>query len=96
MINSTMKDYDYYQYGDKDEYGQPTLGAVKGQIKIAIFDTNKAVNDDIKYTEEDYIGLTYDKDIDNTYVIQYGNERLKVLYTIVVPNFKTQVLMKRM
>ena len=96
MINSTMRTYDYYQYDQRDEYGQPALGEAKGQIKIAIFNVNKVVTDDIKYTGEDFVGFTYDKDVNNTYVIQYGNERLKVLYTIAAPKLKTQVFMKRM
>lgn len=97
MINANMQVYDYYLYGEKDAYGQPALSTeVKGQIKISIFNTGQSVNGDIKYTGEDFVGLTYDKNVNNTYVIQYGEEKLKVLYTIAAPNVKTQVFMTRM
>ena len=86
MINANMRNYDYYLYGDENEYGQRTLIAdengepiVQGSIKMAINITTQSVQDHIKYKDSEYMGLTL-APIDDRYVIQYGDERLKVLY----------------
>ena len=89
------KEYNYYLYGDNDAYGQPKLSEeVKGTVKIAIYDNIKAVQDSPDYISDEYIGLTYDKAINDKYVIQYGDKKLKVLYTISAPSVKTQVFLK--
>lgn len=88
MINAQMRTYDYYLYNDEpDIYGQFTLikgedgePTVMGTIKLAINNTTTAIQDNIRYKDATYIGLTQDKHINDTYVIQYGEERLKVLY----------------
>lgn len=82
-----MKEYNYFLYSSEpDVYGQTTLikdengePAVQGTIKIAINNTSTAIQDNIRYKDASYIGLTH-QSIDDTYVIQYGDERLKVLY----------------
>lgn len=80
MINADMRFYDYLIYGEKNAYGQPTLSErVRGKIKIAINTTAQAVQDNINYKDAQYIGLTH-ANVDDTYVIVYGEERLKVLY----------------
>lgn len=80
MINADMRLYDYFTFGDNDGYGQAQLSADPvGQIKMAINITSQSVQDNINYKEARYVGLTH-ADIDDTYVIAYGNERLKVLY----------------
>lgn len=82
-MEQNMKKYDYFLYGDNDAYGQPQLSEdVKGQVKIAIFESNKAVQDNINYLNANYVGFTNDRNVNDTYVIQYGEERLKVLYVI--------------
>lgn len=87
MINTDMRLYNYYTYGASDSYGQQTLkkdesGApvIQGSIKIAINTTSQEIQDNINYKDCSYIGLTHDKAVNDTYVIQYGNEKLKVLY----------------
>lgn len=80
MINTNMRTYAYSTIGGNDAYGMPALSEVKGFIKMAIQLNSQTVQDNIKYTDTVYIGLTHDKYIDDTYVIQYGNEKLKVLY----------------
>ena len=88
MINAQMKEYNYFLYSSEpDVYGQTTLikdangePAVQGTIKMAINNTSTAIQDNIRYKDATYIGLTLNKFIDDTYVIQHGNERLKVLY----------------
>lgn len=80
MINRDMRVYDYYTYGERDSYGQPQLSTEpKGKVKIAINITSQAVQDNINYTNANYIGLTYSL-LDDSCVIQYGDEKLKVLY----------------
>lgn len=93
MINTDMRYYNYFTYGEDDEYGQPQLSEeVKGSIKIAINTTSQSVQDNINYKDATYIGLTHAA-IDDTYVIQYGDEKLKVLYVNPKGRFK-QVFLK--
>lgn len=80
MINADMRIYDYYTYGEDNGYGQPSLSASpQGKIKMAVNITSQSVQDNINYENSQYMGLTLSP-IDSTYVIQYGNEKLKVLY----------------
>ena len=83
MINTNMRFYDFFTLGTKDEYGQHTLPGIdaipEGSIKMAINITSQSVQDNINYKDSQYIGLTY-AEVDDTYIIQYGTERLKVLY----------------
>lgn len=82
MINAEMKTYNYFVYGEKNAYGQSSLdtSAPAGTIKIAIFDSSRAIQDNIKYSNATYVGLTH-ANVDDTYVIDFEeNERLKVLY----------------
>lgn len=81
MINNSIRAYDYYLYQDKNSYGQPALSdTVQGQTKLAIFTSSQSIQDNINYQDCSYVGLTTDKNISDKYVIQYGNEKLKVLY----------------
>lgn len=98
MINSNMRMYDYYLFSENNEFGQRTLikgengePLVQGQVKLSISTTSKAIQDNINYINSSYIALTRDKDINDKYVIQYGNERLKVLY--VTPTRVKQVFL---
>lgn len=80
MINNDMRLYDFYTYGAADAYGQPQLSAdPQGQIKIAINISNQTIQDNINYKGATYMGLTHFP-IDDSFVIQYGEEKLKVLY----------------
>lgn len=75
-----MQTYNYFTYGDDDGYGQPALSASPvGQIKMAINITSQSIQDNINYSQAQYVGLTH-ANVDDTYVIEYGKERLKVLY----------------
>lgn len=81
MINSRMKEYEYYLLGVDNGYGQLTITPdVQGTVNISITTLTKAVTDDIRYTDATYIGLTHDTSIKDTYVIKYGDELLKVQY----------------
>lgn len=81
MINADMRFYDYFTYGERDSYGQPQLSEKQGTIKIAINTTSQNIQNSIQYKGATYFGLTHAA-IDDTYVIQYGAEKLKVLYVM--------------
>lgn len=93
MINSRMQEYDYYLLTEDNGYGQLTISKEKqGTVKLSISTITKAVLDDVRYSEANYLGLTYDKNINDTYVIKYGDELLKVQF--VIPDGRyTQVFM---
>lgn len=81
MINSNMRSYNFYTFGEVDSYGQPQLSHFpKGTIKMAINLSSQATTDNINYSEASYIGLTHDAKVDDTYVIEFGAKKLKVLY----------------
>lgn len=94
MINANMRLYDYFTYGKENEYGQPQLSIEPvGQIKIAINLTSQSIQDNINYKDAQYVGLTYAK-VDDSYVIQFGEELLKVL-TVNPFGRLTQVFMTK-
>ena len=81
MINTDMKTYNYFTFGELNSYGQPKLSAdPQGQIKIAINITSQNVQENINYSGASYIGLTYNNSVNDSFVIQYGEDKLKVLY----------------
>ena len=85
MINTDMRSYYYFTFGEKNAYGEPQLSKeVKGSIKIAINSISQSITDNVNYKQATYIGLTHDAKVNDTYVIAYGNKgtRLKVLYVV--------------
>lgn len=96
MISSNMREYHYYLYGDTNEYGQVTLSKQPvGTVKMSIHNTNTSTQDNLLYKDATYLGLTHDHRVDDAYVIQYGAERLKVLYAVPAGRYR-QVFMKHM
>ena len=95
MINTEMRFYDYYKYGEDNGYGMPQLSSAPvGQVKMAINITSQSIQDNILYKDCSYIGLTF-ANVDDTYVIEYGKSKLKVLY--VNPQGRlNQVFLKEM
>lgn len=93
MIMVDMREYPYFTYGEKNAYGQPVLSKEpEGTVKMAIYLNTQSVQEsNIKYKDCDYVGLTHDANVNDTYVIGYENERLKVSY--VNPGRFKQVLM---
>lgn len=80
MITADMREYDYFLYDSKDEYGSPILSSEpQGTIKMTINITSQSIQENINYSGATYIGLTHSL-LDDSYVIQYGEEKLKVLY----------------
>lgn len=95
MINTQMRKYDYFTYGEENSYGQPQLSKTPtGTIKMAINFLSETLGENVVYSGAQFAGLTLDT-IDESYVVQYGEERLKVLYVNPYGRFK-QVFMKRM
>ena len=89
-----MKTYNYFTFGELDEYGQPQVSAQpEGAIKMAINILSQTVTDNIKYKDCSYIGLTFDNSVTDNFVIQYGEEKLKVLYVNPAGRYK-QVFLK--
>lgn len=96
MINTDMNLYDYFTFGDDDGYGQPALSTEpKGQIKMSINISSQSIQDNILYKDCSYVGLTHDANVDDTYVIKYGEGKLKVLYVNPKGRLK-QVFLKEM
>ena len=96
MINNQMKNYNYYTYSNDNAYGQPSLSeTAQGKIKMAIYISSQSIQDNILFEDCAYIGLTTDAGVNSTYVIKYGEERLKVLYVNPQGHYK-QVYMSRM
>lgn len=80
MINARMKTYNYYTIGAPDMYGQPTTSTTpQGTIKMAINSTSTTTQDNVLYKNATYLGLTK-AEVKDTYIIEYGNTKLKVLY----------------
>lgn len=91
MINTQMRLYNFFTLGEPNSYGQAQMPAKDvepvGQIKIAINTISQATADNVRYKDASYLGLTH-ADIDDTYIIQYGEERLKVLYVNTAGRYK--------
>lgn len=94
MITTAMRTYNYSTFGQEDAYGQQTnSGEVVGTIKMAIAISSQTTQDNINFENCNYIGLTM-AELDNSYVIHYGTEKLKVLYVNKAGRFN-QVYLQR-
>lgn len=91
MINPNMKLYSYFTLGEANSYGQAQIpdrdAEPVGQVKMAICTLSQSAADNVRYKDASYIGLTH-APIDDTYIIQYGSERLKVLYIETAGRYK--------
>lgn len=83
MINAIMRSYDYQTFDEENAYGQvqaPDKHAEPaGSIKMAIVTTSSAIQDNIRYKDSTYMGLT-SATVTDKFLIRYGDTRLKVLY----------------
>lgn len=96
MINAAMREYPYYLYSGSDEYGQPQLSPnAVGSVKMAINLQSQNSQQNIMYSDANYVGLTHNTEVNDAYVIEYGKERLKVLYVSTHGRMR-QVYMARM
>lgn len=95
MINTSMGTYEFYTYGALNDYGQQALSKdVQGTIKISINTTSQSIQGNINYKDCSYIGITMDGTVNDSYVIKYKNELLKVLYVTPSGRFKQVFLQK--
>lgn len=95
MVNTQMRKYTYKKITEIiDDYGQPTIEEVEGTIKIAINFINETISENSLYSDAQYVGLTLNKNIDSTYIINYEGESLKVLYINPAGKYK-QVFMSK-
>lgn len=96
MISNQMKNYNYYTFEENNSYGQPNLSKdIKGNVKMAINLISEAISESSLYSGATFIGLTFDKKVDETYVIQYGEDKLKVIYANPLGRYN-QVFLARM
>lgn len=95
MINSQMKNYSYYTLDTNDEYGQPQQVKADDTIKMAINFVTESIQENPLYSGAQYTGLTLNKNINASYIIQYGDEKLKVLFVNPSGRYK-QVFLARM
>ncbi|MGM9543619.1 MAG: hypothetical protein ACI3T9_01415 [Romboutsia timonensis] len=94
MINTDMRTYNYFTFEEDNGYGAPSLSStVSGSVKMSINTTSQATQDNILFKDASYIGLTHSGEINDKFVIQYGDEKLKVLYVQTKGRLK-QVFMK--
>ena len=98
MIFSNMRYYDYWKTSVNEEYAQevmPDTSATPiGQVKLAIYPTSTGTQDNILYANCSYVGLTFDAEINDKYIIDYEGQRLKVMYKQPTGRYK-QVFLKR-
>lgn len=95
MINANMRYYDYYTIGELDEYGQEKMSKkVAGRVKMSIYQTAQNTTNTVLYADADFIGLTMDKNVKDSFVIVYGDIRLKVRQ-INAQGRLTQVFLKK-
>ena len=93
MFNRQMKRYNSYKFTTViDDYGQQTLTENPEVIKMAINIYAQANEDSILYKNVKYIGLTTNKNINDSYVVDYHGEKLKVLFVNPLGRFN-QVFM---
>lgn len=74
-----MRLYTFFTLGE-NAYKQPVVDdEPKGEVLMAINIASQSVQDNIYYKDCQYVGLTR-ANVDDTYIIAYGSEKLKVLY----------------
>ena len=92
MIIPNMRLYDYYKTTTNAAYGQevmpPNDAVPEGKVKLSIYPTSTGTQENILYANCSYVAYTYDGEIDDKYIIQYGKERLKVMYKQHIGHFK--------
>lgn len=94
MINADMRVYNYFTFGDKNPYGQRTVSKEPvGKVSMAIYLTSQSIQDNINYKNCQYVALTH-ANVDDTYVIDYEGDKLKVLYVNPRGRFKQVFLAK--
>jgi hypothetical protein len=95
MINADVRLYDYYTFGEPDEYGQPQLSKEPiAQLKMAVYVASQSIQDNVLYKNAEYIAFTFG-DVKDNYVIDYNGQLLKVLYITPARKGFKQVMLAR-
>lgn len=95
MIATQMRNYKYFTFGANDAYGQPQMVEAEDTVKVAINLASQSVQENPLYGGAQYTGLSLNKAIDATYVIEYGDVKLKVLYSNPLGKYN-QIFLARM
>ena len=94
MFNADMRVYNYFTLGEENAYGQPQLSKEPvGEITMAIYLTSQSIQDNVNYKNSQYVALTH-ANVNDTYVIEYEGEKLKVLYVNPRGRYKQVFLAK--
>lgn len=95
MIANSMREYNFYTLGEDDAYGQPQIDTLipRGEVRMSVNLASQNTTDNILYADCEYVGLTH-ANVEDTYIIEYGTERLKVKYINPAGRYK-QVYMVR-
>ena len=81
MIARDMQEYNLYQLGELDEYGQAAQPANVGTITAAVYERSQSVTDSVLFTDCEYIALT-NESITDSNAIAYDGKLLKVMYVM--------------
>jgi len=96
MITLDQRLYDYYTFGENDDYGQPQLSEeVSGRVKMAINLMKHTAAENVLFQDCEYIGLTHNAAITDKCIVSYGDMKLKVVFVSPFGLWR-QVYMKRM
>lgn len=97
MINAQFNDYSYSTVGQLNSYGQQTVTpAASGvTVRMAINVLSQSTQDSILYSGAEYIGLTHDNSINDTYIIHYDNNVDLKVKAVVKNTRLNQVLLTR-
>jgi hypothetical protein len=78
-----------------DDYGQPQTIEAEGVVKMAINFANEQITSNDLYSGAQYVGLTLNKEINDKYIIQYGEDLLKVTYANNMGRYNQVYLAKK-
>lgn len=93
MLATQMREYSYSRLIDEvDEYGQPQTIEAEGVVKMAINFATEQVTANNLYSGASYVGFTLNKEVNESYIIQYKDKKLKVTYSIPLGRYN-QVFM---
>ena len=92
MINVGMKLYDYSTIEGLDEYGQSLEVWGKDKVKMSLYEISNTLVPTIQYTNSTFVGITYDKKVDDTYIIHTDKSKLKVNHVIDFPRYRAVYL----
>lgn len=95
MIAAQMREYTYTRLlNEFDDYGQPQRRENEGKVKMAINFANEQITANNLYSSASYVGFTLNKEVNESYIINYNGQKLKVTYAIPLGRYN-QVFLAR-